>query len=98
MRRRFSLPNTMSFPSELREAIPVLPTYVGRVLKLDAMTGEHSNTSLFGPRVHLKLVVKETGKLTGEFVVRMDLEVDAARALAETLARLADQAEGPEKA
>ena len=50
--------------------IPDLPTYVGRVLKLDSMSAHPSNTNLFGPRVHLELVVKETGKLNGEFTVR----------------------------
>lgn len=91
-RSRFSR-NTMAFPRELREAIPDLPTYVGRVLELDSMSAQPTNTHLFGPRVHLKLVVKETGKLTGEFTVRMDLEVESARALAATLTQLADQAE-----
>ena len=37
--------------------------------------------------------MKETGKLTGEFVVVMGLQIDAARKLAATLAELADQAE-----
>lgn len=85
--------NTMAFPRELRDAIPDLPTYVGRVLQLDSMSAQPTNTSLFGPRVHLKLVVKETGKLSGEFTVRVDLEVESARALAATLMQLADQAE-----
>jgi hypothetical protein len=91
-RGRFSR-NTMAFPRELRDAIPDLPTYVGRVLELDSMSAQPTNTHLFGPRVHLKLVVKETGKLTGEFTVRVDLEVESARALAATLTQLADQAE-----
>ena len=90
-RYRFSR-NTMAFPRELREAIPDLPTYVGRVLELDAMSALPTN-SQFGPRVHLSLVVKETGKLSGEYVVRVDLEVESARALAATLTQLADQAE-----
>jgi hypothetical protein len=85
--------NTMSFPRELRDAIPDLPTYVGRVLQLDSMSAQPTNTNLFGPRVHLKLVVKETGKLSGEFTVKVDLEVESARALAATLTQLADQAE-----
>ena len=85
--------NTMAFPRELREAIPDLPTYVGRVLELDSMSAQPSNTNVFGPRVHVKLVVKETGKLHGEFTVRVDLEVESARALAVTLTQLADQAE-----
>ncbi|MBZ5624293.1 MAG: hypothetical protein LAQ69_37190 [Acidobacteriia bacterium] len=85
--------NTMAFPRELREAIPDLPTYVGRVLELDSMSARPSNNHLFGARVHLSLVVKETGKLKGEFTVRVDLEAESARALAATLTQLADQAE-----
>lgn len=85
--------NTMGFPRELRDAIPDLPTCVGRVLKVDAINGDASNTRLFGPRVNLKVVVKETGKLKGEFVIRLDLETDAARALAATLNELAERAD-----
>lgn len=94
-RRRGWLPptNTMSFPRELRDAIPDLPTCVGRVLLLDSTTGAATNNRLFGPMVRLKLVVKETGKLKGQFVVGMELQPEAARALAETLARLADEVE-----
>jgi hypothetical protein len=89
--RRLARRNTMAFPRELRGAIPDLHT--GRVLELDSINGQGSNTPLFGPLVQLKLVVKETGKLTGQFVVRMDLQPDAARELAATLASLADAAE-----
>ena len=85
--------NTMAFPRELRDAIPDLPTYVGRVLELDSMSGQPAHTNLFGPRVNLKLVVKETGKLRGEYTIRMDLETESARALAATLMQLADQAD-----
>ncbi len=87
----------MAFPRELREAIPDLPTYVGRVLELDSMSAQPTHTNLFGPRVHLKLVVKETGKLHGEFTVGVDLETESARALAATLAQLADQADQADK-
>jgi hypothetical protein len=87
LRRR----NTMAFPRELRSAIPDL--HAGRVLELDSINGRASNTRLFGPLVELKLVVKETGKLTGEYVVRMGLQIDAARKLAATLTNLADRAE-----
>ena len=90
-RRRFARRNTMAFPRELRAAIPDL--HAGRVLELDSINGRSSNTLLFGPLVDLKLLVKETGKLSGEFVVRMSLQVDAARKLAATLAQLADEAE-----
>ena len=83
--------NTIAFPRELREAIPDL--HAGRVLEIDSINGQSANTPLFGPLVELKLVVKETGKLTGKFVVRVGLLPDAARTLAATLTRLAEQAE-----
>lgn len=86
--RRLQRRNMMAFPRELRGAIPDLHT--GRVLELDSIHGQPSN--LFGPLVELKLVVKETGKLGGRFVVRMDLQIDAARELAATLTKLADMA------
>ena len=50
-----------------------------------------SRTPLSGPLVELKLVVKEAGKLKGEYVIRMSLQVDAARKLAVTLTELADR-------
>ena len=84
--------NTMAFPSELRAAIPEL--HAGRVLELDSIHGDASNSMLFGPLVELKLIVKETGKLSGQFVVRMGLQIEAARQLAATLSGLADRAEG----
>jgi len=83
--------NTMAFPRELRGAIPDL--HAGRVLELDSVNGHSSNTRLYGRLVELKLVVKETGKLKGQFVIRMGLQVDAARKLAATLTQLADEAE-----
>ena len=91
--RRYRLTpyNTIAFPRELREAIPDL--HGGRVLKLDAINGKASNTNLFGERIHLSLEVIETGKLKGKFVVRIDLLPEAARTLAATLTRLADEVE-----
>jgi hypothetical protein len=86
--------NTMAFPRALRNAIPDL--HGGRVLELDSVNGQSTNTNLFGPQVSLKLVVQETGKLTGKFVVGMALLPDAARTLAATLAQLADEAESKE--
>jgi hypothetical protein len=84
--------NTMAFPRELRQAIPDL--HAGRILELASINGRAPNFfSLFGPPVELKLVVKETGKLKGEFVVVMGLQIDAARKLAATLTELADQAD-----
>jgi hypothetical protein len=81
----------MAFPRELREAIPDL--HRGRILELDSINGAASHISIFGPLVQLKLVVKETGKLNGQFVVGMGLQVDAARQLAATLIELAEKAE-----
>jgi len=91
-RRRWSFEtNTIAFPTALRDAIPDLPTCAGRVLKLDSISGDASDSSLFGPRVRLNLVAQETGKLTGEYTVRIDLDPKAALALAETLTRLAGE-------
>jgi hypothetical protein len=92
--RRLARRNYMAFPRELREAIPDLHT--GRALELDSINAQSSNTFLSGPVVQLKLLVKETGKLSGRFMVRMDLQPDAARKLAAELNRLADVAEQSE--
>jgi hypothetical protein len=81
----------MSFPRELRDAIPDL--HAGRALELDSINGQCTNMPLFGPHVSLKLLVKETGKLNGQYVIRLDLQPDAARELAATLSRLADKAQ-----
>jgi hypothetical protein len=89
-----NLGNTMAFPRELREAIPDL--HAGRVLDLDSISGFASHTLLMGRMVHLKLGVRETGKLSGKYVVGMALQLDAARQLAATLTKLADEAERKE--
>src|ERR1700733_9051565 len=88
---RLARRNYMAFPRELREAIPDL--HAGRALELDSITGQSTNTFLFGPLVQLKILVKETGKLSGQFIVRMDLQPDAARRLAIELNKLADIAD-----
>jgi hypothetical protein len=89
--RRLPRTNMMAFPRELRGAIPDL--HGGRVLELDSINGRSSNTVLLGPVVELKLLVKETGKLSGRFAIRMTLQIDAARELAVTVNKLADLAE-----
>jgi hypothetical protein len=81
----------MGFPRELRDAIPDL--HAGRALELDSITGQARNLVPLGPLVQLKLLVKETGKLSGQFVIGMDLQPDAARKLAEELIRLAEAAD-----
>lgn len=88
MRRR-PRRNAMFFPRELREAIS--GPHSGRDLELDSVKGRTSN--FFGPLVQLKLMVKETGRLTGRFAIGMDLQPDAARELAATLTKLADAAQ-----
>src|SRR5262249_34242897 len=57
--------NLMTFPRGLRDAIPDMPTCVGRVLELSSMTGDAMLTFWGGRQVHLDLLVKETGKLKG---------------------------------
>src|SRR5215470_15881669 len=89
-----NLGNTMAFPRELREAIP--DQHAGRVLNLESISGFASHTLLTGRSLHLKLAVKETGKLSGKYVVLMALQVDAARQLAATLTQLANEAERKE--
>ena len=86
----------MHFPRALREAIPDLPTFSGRVLELDSISGEPLVSEVFGRRVQLRMLVQETGKLTGRFVVLMDLQPVAARTLAGILQQLADEAESQE--
>ena len=90
--------NRIFFPTALRDAIPDLPTFLGRELTLDSTTGRLTHVPFLpppfnGPRVQLDFVAKETGKLSGQFTIRVDLAPEAARALAETLTRLSNQAE-----
>src|SRR5262249_53370180 len=92
---RAERPSTMMFPKELRGAIPELPTCSGRVLVLDAMHAEPVMPPWPGPRIHLRLLVKETGKLSGKLPLLMDLEPEAARTLAKTLSELADRVKLP---
>ena len=85
--------NSMTFPQELRAAIPEEPGYSGRVLELDAVDGKIREIGVGSPVVHLDLRVQETGNLTGKFILWMDLQPSAARALAATLSQMADRAE-----
>jgi len=90
--RQWSRENTMSFPQELRGAIPELDPCWGRCLKLSSIDGDCQHNRR-GKRVSLKFQVEETGKLSGSFPVYADLDVEAARTLAATLLKLADQVE-----
>ena len=92
-RRSWKNHNYILFPRELREAIPDLPTYTGRLLELESIDGGIVDNPLFGKSVNVKMVVTETGKLKGKFEVRLGLQPDAAKALAETLLQLAKRLE-----
>ena len=89
--RRIAPYNTITFPRALKDAIPDL--HEARVLKLDSVDADLSRGEFFGDHLRLNFTVRETGKLAGEFAVRVDLLPDAARALAETLTRLASELE-----
>src|SRR5262245_31193263 len=82
----------MTFPRELRHAIPDLPTCEGRVLALESITGA-TCPARFGMHVKLQLLVQETGKLQGKYTLTTELQPEAARQLAEALNQLADQAD-----
>ena len=90
-RRPLKNRNYIMFPRELRDAIPNLPTYTGRLLELESIDGSIIDNPLFGQSVSVKMVVTETGKLKGKFEVELGLQPEAARALGETLIQLAKQ-------
>jgi hypothetical protein len=85
--------NNVTFPRELREAIPEHEPSAGRCLKLESVDAQGAHTVEWGRRVQIKLRVCETGKLSGVFDVWVDVEVEAARALAELIQEAVGQAE-----
>jgi hypothetical protein len=91
LRRKLN-PNRIFLPRALRDAIPDLPTCIGRDLVLEGLSGRVAETLFMGWSVQLELLAVGTGKLTGQLPVRISLSVEAARALAENLTKLADQA------
>jgi hypothetical protein len=95
-RRRMTAYNTIAFPRALRDAIP--DVHGGRVLKLDEVSAIISRAEFFEDHIQLIFTARETGKLEGEYVVRVDLLAEAARGLGETLMRLANELEGGEVA
>jgi hypothetical protein len=101
VRSRSPWPNTITFPKELRDAIP---EYGPRALVFDSISGSHYDGAAFSAllgrppaqpsaRTKLNLLVHETGKLNGMFELYVDLDVETARALGKFLVDLADQAE-----
>lgn len=85
--------NNVTFPRELREAIPEHQPSAGRCLKLESVDAQGANTVEWGRRVQVKLHVCETGKLNGQFDVWVDMELEAARALAKLIEKAGEQAE-----
>jgi hypothetical protein len=86
-------PDWVTFPRQLRDAIPDWDMSGGRVLQLESADAGASDNPWTGRRVAVKLRVCETGKLTGVFDVWVDLNISAAKALAELIQSAAEQAE-----
>ena len=89
---RRTLPNWMTFPQKLRDAIPDFEPCAGRVLELDSVDARATDSDWTGRRVAVKLRVCETGELDGAFDVWIDLNPSAAQAFAEALQAAADRA------
>jgi hypothetical protein len=88
------LVNNVTFPRELRDAIPDHRPSAGRVLKLESVEAQAAHTIEWGRRVQIKLQVCETGKLSGSFDVWIDIEAEAAAALAETIKGAVERSAG----
>lgn len=87
-----TLPNWMTFPQKLREAIPAFEPCAGRVLELESVEARPTDSDWTGRRVAVKLRVCETGRLEGAFDVWIDLNPAAAKAFAEALQTAAERA------
>jgi hypothetical protein len=89
--RMLTLTNNVTFPRELRDAIPDHEPSAGRVLKLESVSAQAANTVEWGRRVQIKLQVCETGKLSGVFDIWIDIEAAAATVLGETVLAAVEQ-------
>ena len=89
---RRTLPNWITFPQKLRDAIPAFEPCAGRVLELDSVDARPTDSDWTGRRVAVRLRVCETGRLDGAFDVWVDLNPLAAKAFAEALLAAADRA------
>ena len=89
--RKLRLTNNVTFPQELRDAIPDHKPSAGRALKLESVDAQAANTVEWGRRVQIKLQVCETGKLSGVFDIWVDIEAEAAKALGETILAAVEQ-------
>jgi hypothetical protein len=86
------LPNWITFPQKLRDAIPNFEPCTGRVLQLDSIDTAATDSEWIGRRVAVKLRCCETGKLDGVFDVVVSLNISAAETLAEVLRTAAEKA------
>jgi hypothetical protein len=84
--------NWVTFPRELRDAIPEFEPCLGRVLQLERADIGPTDSEWTGRGVSIRLTVCETGKLSGSFDVQVSLNIDAARALGDLLHSAADRA------
>jgi hypothetical protein len=87
-------PNTITFPKELK---PAIPDYGPRALVFDSIGGRHYDGTSFAklmgrtvpdgglPRAVLQMLVHETGKLDGKFTLTVDLDAETTRALGKFL-------------
>ena len=91
--RKLQRMNNVTFPRELRDAIPDHQPSAGRTLKLDSIDAQAEHTVEWGRRVAIKLRVCETGKLSGVFDVWLDIELDSAKAFGELIQGAVAQAE-----
>ncbi len=86
------LPNWITFPRKLRDAIPNFEPCGGRVLQFDSIDTAATDSEWIGRRVTVKLRCCETGKLDGVFDVLVSLNISAAETLADVLRTAAEKA------
>ena len=86
------IPNWITFPQNLRDAIPTFEPCRGRVLQLDSIDAGATENDWTGRRAVVKLRACETGKLDGVFDVVVSLNISAAEALADFLRAAAEKA------
>lgn len=98
------LGNTIVFPKELRDAIPA---HSARVLEFDRVSGATNRSWMqfnadwlrtlgYDPtagRAQVTLLAHETGKLSGQYEIGIDLDAETMRALGQFLIQLADRAD-----
>ena len=104
VRKTKQLSNTIAFPKELRDAIPV---HSSRLLEFDRVTGTTNQSwASYNPewlkaagfdtsknRAQISLLAHETGRLSGQFEIGIDLDTETMRALGKFLITLADDAD-----